>query len=84
MSLLDEAHSLLNGCTKGPDCSVSIALQVHPALSDDIAAVIRERNISASIAGKVFSSKGIDISKITVERHRRNDCRKCQARGVTW
>jgi hypothetical protein len=84
LSLLDEAHGLLNGRTKGPDCSVSIAMQIHPDLSDDIAAVIRERDISASIAGKVFASKEIDISKITIERHRRNDCRTCAARGVIW
>lgn len=84
MSLLDEAHGLLNGRTKGPDCSVSIAMQLHPELADDIAAVIRERSVSGSIAGKVFAGKGIDISKITVERHRRNDCRKCATRGVKW
>lgn len=84
MSLLDEARDLAEGRSKGPDCSVTIAMREHPDLADDIADVIRARDISGSVAQQVFVAKGINVSKITVERHRQGNCRTCTAKGVTW
>ena len=84
MSLLDQARGIAAGTTKGPACSVTFATRTRPELADEIAAVIRDRTISGGSAERAFQTNGIDITKITVERHRRNECGTCRALGVTW
>lgn len=84
MSLLDTARQIQAGTSRGPDCSVLTAMREHPEHADDIGAVIRDRGISGGNADQTFARYGIDISKITVERHRRNQCVNCRQHGVEW
>ena len=84
MSLLEQARGIAAGTTKGPACSVTVALRTHADLADEIRAVIRDRDISGGSAERAFQAHGVDITKITVERHRRNQCATCRSMGVNW
>ena len=84
MSLLDDARRTQAGTMRGPECSVIKAMRLHPDHADDIAAVIRDREISGGSADRTFAAYGIDVTKITVERHRRGQCATCRANGVEW
>lgn len=84
MSLLEEARGINARTTKGPECSVIRASRLNPEQADDIAAVIRDRSVSGGAAEVAFRNHRIDITKITVERHRRNQCTTCRVAGVVW
>ena len=81
---MEDARHIQAGTTRGPECSVMAAMREHPEHADDIGAVIRDRGISGGSADQTFARYGIDITKITVERHRRNQCATCRQNGVEW
>ena len=84
MSLIGEARALSATTSPGVDCQVRRALTDHPALADEIREAIRDHSISAGALARTFTGHGVDISAQVIGRHRRGDCRRCCAAGVTW
>lgn len=83
MSLLEEARTE-SARIPGPVCQVVKALAAHPKLADDIAAVLRDRDIANSAAARTFERHNIQITSTTISRHRSNNCATCKTQGVTW
>lgn len=84
MGLLDHARTEGAPRPKGPRCDVLTAMERHSDLADEIAAVIRDRNITQSGAERAFRSYGVHILKHTIGRHRDNECLNCRLAGVEW
>ena len=84
MTLLSEARALSATTSPGVDCQVRRALVDHPALAGEIAEALSDRSIYAGALARTFTAHGVDISAQAIGRHRRGDCRKCQAAGVIW
>lgn len=82
MSLLDEART--GGALPGPNCALRKALAQHPDHAADIAEIVRDRSISAVHAARTFLRHGIDLSRHTIERHRKGDCKNCHTDGMVW
>jgi len=84
MSLLDDARALSASSSPGIDCQVRRALHDHPALAGEIAEALRDHAIHAGALARTFTDHGVNIGAQAIGRHRRGDCRRCQAAGVTW
>lgn len=83
MSLLEEARTE-SARLPGPLCQVAKAMTAHPTLADDIANVIRDRDIANAAAARTFERHGIQITGTTISRHRSNNCATCKAQAVIW
>jgi hypothetical protein len=66
---VDEARDVQAEKQRGPGCGVK------PALADpEVAALIEDRTIFASVASDVLKAHGINLSPFTINRHRQGRC----------
>ena len=82
MSLIEEA--LTNQPHPGPVCYVQRTLSERPDMADDIAALIRARQVTNAQASTTLAKHGVTLSDHTIGRHRLNRCTTCRMAGVTW
>ena len=82
MSLIEEA--LADNRQRGPECDVTRALNAHPKMADDIAALIRAAHVQASAAARTLERHGVHITQATIRRHRAGDCATCKQAGRAW
>ena len=82
-TLADLARSTAASTLPGPACSVRKEQARHPR-GAEIAEVIMDRTIGATVAATIFRDAGIDLSRFTIERHRANQCVNCLRAGTLW
>jgi hypothetical protein len=59
---------------KGPSCGV-VAAEISAEIRAQFDAAALHPNITSGALAKWLASKGYEISKSTVQRHRRSECR---------
>ena len=82
-TLLDEARAKSATKRPGPPCSVSLVIAAHER-GDEIAELIRARDVPASVAEGTLAQIGVKLAANTIGRHRRNRCDTCRDAGLVW
>lgn len=67
----------------GEPCNIVTATLDHPDLAASILAVIRDTSISPTTASRTFARHNINISHLTIGRHRRTPCAHCTYHGIS-
>lgn len=83
MSLYADALHAANTSLVGSDCSLSTLVREHPE-GDDIARIVRDHRIKASVADRLLNGAGISLAAQTIRRHRLGECKHCAAIGDVW
>jgi len=84
VGLIDDA--LAARLLPGPTCAVQRILATRPDVADDLSTMLRDKDtFSAAMIISAATRNGLEhLSRFTIERHRKNECRNCKNAGVLW
>ena len=67
----------------GDPCSVVLATQARPELTDTIIALVHDEGSTTKTAADIFTKHKLRISALTIGRHRRLPCAHCAYHGLS-
>lgn len=84
MSLYDDVLAVESSSPlAGFECCLATLVRDHPQ-GHDIARIVRDHRIRASIADHKLAEAGINLAAQMIRRHRAGDCKHCKVAGRDW
>ncbi len=84
MSLYAEVFTVASSSPlAGFECCLATLVRDHPQ-GHDIARIVRDHRIRASITDRKLAEAGIILAAQMIRRHRAGECKHCKVAGRDW